>query len=1003
MARMLYRLGKLVAAHPVIVLVLWIIGAAGVTLLVKAVGAETNNNVTLPGTGSQAATDLLTKGFPPQQNGANPIIFHVAKGKVTDSANKTAITDSAKAIKKIPFVYSVVSPFDQGGSAQISKDKKTAFISALLKVGSSELTEAQAQRVMDAADPGKKAGMDVQGGGSVGSVLSPNDTSISDIIGILAAMIILTFTFGTVVAMGLPIGTAVLGLTTALGVIGLLGHLIAVPDIAHTVATMIGLAVGIDYALFLVTRHRTQLREGVEMHESIARAVGTAGTAVVFAGCTVVVALVSLVVAGIPLVSALGYTAAVAVATAVLAAITLLPALMSLAGRFINSIALPARLHPSEDPEKVGLWGHWSNFITGRPWVSMAIAAAILVPLMIPVLSLHLGQENIGQTDPSTMERKAYDLMSQGFGPGYNGPLTVAVALVPSAKADPKVTAQENQANQLQKELKQEQKQGNQMEADLKSGQASLEQQQATLERQQAALNQQAADLQRQQDALESQQASLEAQQSSLESQATQLQNQKTQLEAEAKALAARAKADARHLIGVEAAIRRVEHAITTTTDPVRLAHLQARLAKLQADAAATIADLKKSEKEAKVLEAQARKLKRQAAALEAQKVQLEAQGAQLQSQAAALQSQAAVLQQQGDALQKQGDSLQAQADALQQQKDDLDALQAKAAKQQKQATQLQNELTKTLTKAGGDDRGTDPRLVDLQDALINTKGDELVAPPQISKHGDDVVYTVIATTAPSATQTADLVRLLRDKVIPNHSEKGVTAFVGGSTAGNVDLASAIASRLPLVIITILLLSMLVLLVAFRSLLIPLQAAVTNFLTAMAAFGIVTAVFQWGWGISLVGIDTTASTVPIASFVPLMMFAVLFGLSMDYQVFLLSSVDHFRAHGESDHRSVRLGLKASARVIAAAALIMMSVFSSFVLNGDPVVKQFGVGLASAVALAATMVLMLAPAVLTVMGKWAWWMPSLLGKIVPKVDIEGTSLTEPEPDAPAAGE
>ena len=313
MARMLYRLGKLVAAHPVIVLVLWIIGAAGVTLLVKAVGAETNNNVTLPGTGSQAATDLLTKGFPPQQNGANPIIFHVAKGKVTDSANKTAITDSVKAIKKIPFVYSVVSPFDQGGSAQISKDKKTAFISALLKVGSSELTEAQAQRVMDAADPGKKAGMDVQGGGSIGSVLSPNDTSISDIIGILAAMIILTFTFGTVVAMGMPIGTAVLGLTTALGVIGLLGHLIAVPDIAHTVATMIGLAVGIDYALFLVTRHRTQLREGVEMHESIARAVGTAGTAVVFAGCTVVVALVSLVVAGIPLVSALGYTAAVAV------------------------------------------------------------------------------------------------------------------------------------------------------------------------------------------------------------------------------------------------------------------------------------------------------------------------------------------------------------------------------------------------------------------------------------------------------------------------------------------------------------------------------------------------------------------------------------------------------------------------------------------------------------------------------------------------------------------
>ena len=576
-------------------------------------------------------------------------------------------------------------------------------------------------------------------------------------------------------------------------------------------------SVGIDYSLFLVTRHRTQLREGVEMHESIARAVGTAGTAVVFAGCTVVVALVSLVVAGIPLVSALGYTAAVAVATAVLAAITLLPALMSLAGRFINSIALTARLHPSEDPEKVGLWGHWSNFVTGRPWVAAAIAAVILVPLIIPVFTLHLGQENIGQTSPSTMERKAYDLMASGFGPGYNGPLTVAVALVPSATASKTVTAQEKQATDLQNQLKAEQKQGNQMEAELKSGQASLEQQQAVLERQQAALNQQAADLQRQQNALEAQQASLEAQQASLQSQASQLQAERDQLEAQARALAARVEKDARHLVGIKAAERRVEHAIATTTDPVRLAHLQARLAQLQADEKRTIADLKASKKEAKALEAKARKLKRQAAALEAQKVQLEAQGAQLQSQAAALQSQAAVLQQQADALQKQGDSLQAQAAALQQQKADLDALQAKAARQQKQATQLQNELTKTLTKAGGDDRGTDPRLVDLQDALINTKGDELVAPPQISKHGDDVVYTVIATTAPSATATADLVRLLRDKVIPNHSDKGVTAYVGGSTAGNVDLASAIASRLPLVIVTILLFSMLVLLVAFRS------------------------------------------------------------------------------------------------------------------------------------------------------------------------------------------
>ena len=298
-----------------------------------------------------------------------------------------------------------------------------------------------------------------------------------------------------------------------------------------------------------------------------------------------------------------------------------------------------------------------------------------------------------------------------------------------------------------------------------------------------------------------------------------------------------------------------------------------------------------------------------------------------------------------------------------------------------------------TLTKAGGDDRGTDPRLVKLQDALIATKGAKLVVPPQISKHGNDVVYSVIATTAPSAPATADLVRHLRSTVIPDNTSKGVVAFVGGSTASNVDLAAEISNRLPLVIITILLLSMLVLLLAFRSVLIPIQAAITNFLAAMAAFGVVTAVFQWGWGIDIVRVHTDLSTVPIASYVPLMMFAVLFGLSMDYQVFLLSSVDHYRANGETDRAAVRLGLKSSARVISAAALIMISVFSSFILNGDPVVKQFGVGLSSAVFLAATLVLMLAPAMLTLLGRRAWWMPAFLARIIPVVDIEGTSLND----------
>jgi uncharacterized membrane protein YdfJ with MMPL/SSD domain len=1001
---MLYRLGHLVAAHPVIVLALWIVLAAGVTLTVKSVGADTDNNVSLPGTGSQAATDLLQAGFPPQQNGSNPIIFHIrGAGKVTDKDNKQAITDSYKAIKKIPYVHSATSPFAQGAAAQISKDKKTAFISALLSVSSNDLTEQQAQRVLDAAKPGKQAGMEVVAGGSIGSTLSPNDTSTSDVIGILAAMIILTFTFGTVVAMGMPIGTAILGLTTALGAIGLLGHLVSVPDISTTIATMIGLAVGIDYSLFLVTRHRSQMRGGMEFHESIALAVGTAGTAVVFAGCTVVVALLSLFVAGIPLVAALGYTAAVAVGTAVLAAVTLLPALMALAGRRINSLALPLWLHPKEDPEKEGIWGRWAGFVSRHPLIPVLLAIALMVPLIIPVLSLELGQEDIGQTNPATMQRQAYDLMSQGFGPGFNGPLIIAVAVAPKAKGDPKVVDQENQLKQLQNTLKKEQKEGKQQQAQINAEQAQLEQQQQQLEHKQALLNQQSASLQAQQAQLEQQQAALEAQGAKLQAENNKLNAEQNQLEAEGAALKQDAKALAERLVVNRVAQAKIGRKLQKAKDPRRIKELEARLNRLKRRERELIAQLRHDKAEAKKLLHEAKSLVAKKEALKQQKQTLDAQSAQLQSQAASLQAQAASLEQQGAALQQQGDQLQAQANDLQQQGNQLKALQKKADKQQKQADQLHSQLVNTLTKAGGDIRGTDPRLVKLQNALIKTKGDKLVSPPSISKKGNDVVYSVIATTAPSSQATVDLVRHLRSTVIPNNSEKGVQAFVGGSTASNVDLAAEISSRLPLVIITILLLSMLVLLVAFRSLLIPLQAAATNFVTAMAAFGILTACFQWGWGIGIVGVSTDASSVPIASYVPLMMFAILFGLSMDYQVFLLSSVDHHRLHGEDDRTSVRLGLKTSARVISAAALIMISVFSSFILNGDPVVKQFGVGLSTAVLLAATMVLMLAPAVLTLLGPWAWWMPRWLGRIVPAVDIEGTGLgSDPVPaPAPAA--
>ncbi|HTI32425.1 MAG TPA: MMPL family transporter, partial [Miltoncostaea sp.] len=376
----------------------------------------------------------------------------------------------------------------------------------------------------------------------------------------------------------------------------------------------------------------------------------------------------------------------------------------------------------------------------------------------------------------------------------------------------------------------------------------------------------------------------------------------------------------------------------------------------------------------------EARALAQQVRDIGAQAARLDAQKRSLQAQAAALQRQAA--------------SLQAQAADLQAQEADLKALQATAQQQQAQATALQKQLTATLTKAGGDARGTDPRLVKLQDALAATPGVAVLSPPDINDAGDATIFTAVPTTAPAATETADLVTTVRSSVIPTATAgEDVHAFVGGSTAANVDLAAKISSRLLLVIATVLGLSIIVLLVAFRSLLVPLQAAVTNLLCVGAAFGVLTAAFQWGWGIGLLGVETGRDTVPIASYVPLMMFAVLFGLSMDYQVFLLSQISEHRRRSADERAAVASGMAASAPVIVAAALIMIGVFGSFVLNGDPTVKQFGVGLATAVFLAGAMVLALAPALLVAMGRWAWWLPGWLARVVPEVDIEGRGLEE----------
>jgi RND superfamily putative drug exporter len=757
------------------VIAAWLVLAVALAVGARAVGERTNDNLTLPGTGSTQASDLLEDRLPKQAYGTNPMTLRVDSGKVSD--HEQAVDDTVAALKKTPHVEDAVNPLTKDGKSLVSKDGKTAYIPVTLDAGPGDLSEDEAQAVLDAGQPARDAGMDVALGSYAGQQLSKPDTHSSEAIGLTAAVIILLFAFGTATAMGLPIVTALLGLVSALSIITFVGHVGEVPTVAPTLATMIGLGVGIDYALFIVTRHKLQLRDGMEMGESIARATATAGGAVVFAGGTVVIALLSLFFAGIPLVTTLGYTAAIAVVVSVLAATTLLPALLGALGPRIDSLRVTlGRTHP-DDHQPHG-WARWARGVSRRPWRSLVAGILVLAVLSTPVFGLRLGQNDVSALPEETTARQAYDAMSQGFGGGANGPLLVAAELGSPAKPD-------------QKNLKK------------------------------------------------------------VDDQQKQLDSQKQQ----------------------------------------------------------------------------------QTAALEAQGVP---------SQQAEQQVNAATADQQ-----------------------------RKLDKQRKRA----------------ENPATDPRLAKLHDDIAKTDGVKSVSPPALDKKGTAAVFTAVPTTDPSATETEDLVNHLRDSVVPA-ATKGtdMTAYVGGQTAGYIDLAERIGAKLPSMIAIVVGLSFLVLLLAFRSLLLPVKAAVANLLSVGAAYGVVTWVFQDGNLAGLIGLE---HAIPIVSFVPLLMFAILFGLSMDYEVFLLTQMREHYTESRDATRAVVDGLASTGRVITSAALIMVCVFTSFILNGDPVVKEFGVGLAVAIAIDATVVrCLLVPAVMVLLGKASWWLPPWMGRALPQISIEG---------------
>ncbi len=716
MATWLYRLAHLCVRRRRSVLATWMVLLVGIGVASVALGGETTDEFALPGTESQEAFDLLEERFPVQGGSSTTVVFAAGPGvTVTDDRATQAIDETFAALGAVEGVSLAVAPVPGRG---IAEDESVAFGEVRYPVSFLEVEESTIDAVEAAVQPARDAGLTVEFGGDVipGRVTEPPS---SEAIGLLFAIVILLLAFGSVLAMGLPIVTALIGLGIGIFGISVVSAFVDLSSVAPTLAVMIGLAVGIDYALFIVTRHRQNLALGMDPEESAARANATAGSAVVFAGITVVIAIAGLAVLGIPFLTVMGLAAAATVATAVLVAVTLLPALLGFAGHNIDRLRVPglkARTGGIDEGETIGT--RWAAMVTHHRVPFLLGGVGLMVLLALPVVSMRLGLPDDGVEPTSTTQRRAYDLLADGFGPGFNAPLTVVVDL--EGSSDP-----------------------------------------------------------------------------------------------------------------------------TVAVSAVR-------------------------------------------------------------------------------------------------------------------------------------------------DSIGDVDGVLTVNEPVVNESGDTAILIAIPDTGPSDSKTEDLVHHLRGDVVPGIEQaETVTIAVTGTTAAGIDISEKLASALPVFMVLVIGLIFLLMMVVFRSILIPIKAALAILLSIGAAFGVVVAIFQWGWLKDLVGLETT---MPIVSFLPVMMFAILFGLSMDYELFILSRVREEYVHNGNPRRAVLTGLAGSARVITAAALIMVSVFGAFVLGDNPIIKMSGVGLSVAVLLDATVVRMvIVPAAMSLFDEKAWWFPRWLDRIIPNIDIEGERL------------
>jgi RND superfamily putative drug exporter len=726
MTRALYRLGRSAAGHPWRVIAAWVLVAIAVVGLNQAVGGRTTDDFRLPGTESQRAIDLLAERFPVQAGATGQVVFHTDTGTLAQGPPRSALDTTVAELARTDGVVAVSDPFNPAAPT-VSADGRTAFVTVAF--ATETLQAADAERIAEATEVGRQLGIEVETGGTISS--AAEEIEGQEAVGLAVAVVVLVVAFGSVIAMGLPIGTALFGIFIGLTGVSVLAGLVDVPTVSPMLATMIGLGVGIDYALFVITRHRQFLHEGWPVADAAGRANATAGQAVLFAGMTVVVAICGLFVSGIPAIGTMGLASGLVVAVSMVAAVTLLPAFLGLTGHWIDRLRI-GRHRPVELAPELTLAGRWAHRIGGRPWPFALAGVAVLLALAAPVLAMRVGFADDGNAGPERTERKAYDLLAAAFGPGFNAPLTIVVDAAGNGPA-----------------------------------------------------------------------------------------------------------------------------------------------ATVDAPAAAV------------------------AAALDAE------------------------------------------------------------------------------------------------------PGIAQVAPPVLSPAGDTAVVLAYPTTSPQDEATTALIHHLRDDVIPAADTRtGATTYVAGWTAASLDISEQLARRTPVFIGAVVALSFVLLTFLFRSVLVPLKAAIMNLLSIGASYGLLVVVFQWGWGRELIGLE---ETVPIFPFVPMIMFAILFGLSMDYEVFLLSRVrEEFLRTGDS-HRSVVDGLAGTARVITSAALIMISVFGGFLLAPDVEIKMFGLGLSVAVLVDATVVrLVLVPATMALLGRANWWLPGWLDRLLPHVDIEGGPQQTTGPTPVAAG-